>query len=163
MSMHQPEIEIVRIGKAEYAEFASLLEWRRTGSEGADASRYRAPELHAFFEEFAVLESPAFHIYAARVSGKLVGYINAVLMPKPDPRRGILYVDELWTAPPYRGQGIAGRLLTQAENLARELRLWRVRLYVNTDNDAARACYRRAGFTEKDNCLFCEMDVQSSR
>lgn len=160
--MHQPEMEIIRIGKAEYAEFSALLEWRRTGCEGTDTSRYLTPELHAFFEEFAVLESAGFYIYAARVSGKLVGYINAVLMPKPDPRRGVLYVDELWTAPPYRGQGIAGRLLQQVENLARKLKLWRVRLYVNTDNDSARACYRRAGFSEQDNCLFCEMDVQGT-
>lgn len=162
MRMHRPEIEIVRIGKAEYAEFASLLEWRRTGSEGADTSRYLTPELQSFFEEFAVLESPGFYIYAARVSGKLAGYINAVLMPKPDPRRGVLYVDELWTAPPFRGRGIAGSLLERVENLARQLKLWRVRLYVNTDNDSARACYHKAGFTEKEDCLFCEIDMQNA-
>lgn len=159
MNNQRSEVEIIRIGRAEYDQFASLLEWRRTGVDGTQNDRYQAPELRAFMVKYGILESESYFIYAARVSGKMVGYINVVLIPKPDPRLGILYIDELWTAPPFRGHDIAGQLLQKTLQLAKEMDLWRVRLYVNTDNDSARACYRKAGFAEKEDCLFCEADV----
>ena len=70
-----------------------------------------------------------------------------------------MYVDELWAAPHYRRMGIAGMLLEEVNRLAKQLGPWRVRLYVDTDNDSARTCYRKAGFVEKGGCLFCEVDL----
>lgn len=153
------KITIRRVGPQDFSALAALLEWRRTGIEGMDTARYREERVDQFLERYRVLDSDSFFIYAAEEDGKLVAYVNAALLPKPDPRLGVLYVDELWTAPPYRGAGIARRLLQQVFLLARRLDLWRVRLYVNTDNDSARACYRKAGFVEEETCLFCQVNV----
>lgn len=155
----QNQVEIVRIGPADYGAFSALLEWRRTGQEEAETIRYQAEPLQQFMQRYSVLDSDMFYIYAAKVNDKLAGYINAIVIPKPDPRLGIMYIDELWTAPRYRGMGIAGALLETVIALAERLKLWRVRLYVDTDNDSARTCYRKAGFVEKGGCLFCEVDV----
>lgn len=73
-----------------------------------------------------------------------------------------MYVDELWTAAPYRGLGVAGALLETVIELAEQLNLWRVRLYVDVENDSARACYQRAGFVEKGECLFLEVNLPRS-
>ena len=159
MSVVKKQVEIVRIGPADYAAFSALLEWRRTGREGVETTRYQTEQLQQFMQQYRVLDSDMFFIYAAKVDGNLVGYINAIIIPKPEPRLGTMYIDELWTAPQYRGMGIAGQLLAVVTRLAKQLNLWRVRLYVSTDNDAARTCYRKAGFVEKGDCLFCEVDV----
>lgn len=136
-----------------------MLEWRRTNGEEAATIRYQAEHLQQFMQQYHVLDSEMFFIYAAKVNGRLVGYINAIIIPKPDPRLGIMYIDELWTAPHYRGMGIAGMLLEEVIHLAKQLGLWRVRLYVDTENDSARTCYRKAGFEEKGDCLFLEVNL----
>ncbi len=159
MSKVQNQVEIVRIGPADYGVFSALLEWRRTGREKVETAGYQTERLQHFVQQYRVLDSEMFFIYAAKVNDKLVGYINAIVIPKPDPRLGIMYVDELWTVPQYRGMGIAGRLLDTVIHLAKRLNLWRVRLYVGADNDSARTCYHKAGFVEKGDCLFCEVDV----
>ena len=156
------EIAILRITEKEYPEFAKLLEYRRTGrdDDDADTDAYADRGLQEFLKRYSVLNSDSFFIFAARQGSRYVGYISAILIPKPDPRRGVLYVDELWTAPPYRRQDVASRLMEKVIAIARELDLWRVRLYVGVDNPAARDFYKRAGFTEKDTCRFCEIDLK---
>lgn len=159
MEKRDKRIEIMKIGPDDYLALSELLEWRRSGREEVETVSYQAEHLRQFMQRYQVLESDTFFIYAAKINDKLVGYINAILIPKPDPRRGIMYVDELWTAPPYRGLGVAGALLETVIGLAERLELWRVRLYVDIDNDSARACYRKAGFAEKGECLFLEVNL----
>ena len=159
MGRVQDQVEIVRIGPADYEAFSALLEWRRTGREEVETAGYQAEHLQQFMQQYRVLDSEMFFIYAAKRNDKLVGYINAIVIPKPDPRLGIMYVDELWTVPHYRGLGVAGTLLETVIALAERLKLWRVRLYVDTENDSARTCYRKAGFEEKGDCLFLEVNL----
>lgn len=159
MSERHCQVEIVRIGPDGYGAFSALLEWRRTGQEEVETVGYQAEHLQQFMRQYRVLNSDTFFIYAARANDKLIGYIYAIIIPKPDPRLGVMHIDELWTAPQYRGIGIAGMLLEEVISLARQLGLWRLRLYVGTDNDSARACYHKAGFVDKGDCLFCEVDV----
>lgn len=160
MSLNEKEISIVRVGKDNYFKFSSLIEWRRTGKEQTDLSYYENIEMENFFEKHNVLNSDTFFVFAAEKGGKFVGYINAVLIPKPDPRLGILYVDELWTPEVYRNEGIATILMKEVFKLAKELRLWHVRLYVGTWNDVARNFYKKSGFLEEGDCKFCEIDVK---
>lgn len=152
-------IDLIRVGQAEYDDFCTLLEWRRTGVENGDTAKYMAEETQDFFTAYNVLDSDTFFIFAAKVDGRLVGYATAVIIPKPDPRRGILYVDELWVAEPYRLGGIATLLMREALTLARKLTLWRVRLYVGMDNLAARNYYRKMGFSEKGDAVWCEHEL----
>ncbi len=152
-------IDLIRVGQAEYDDFCALLEWRRTGVESGDAAKYMAEETQDFFTAYNVLDSDTFFIFAAKVDGRFVGYATAVIIPKPDPRRGILYVDELWVAEPFRLGGIATMLMREALALARTLKLWRVRLYAGMDNLAARNYYRKMGFAEKGDAVWCEYEL----
>lgn len=155
------ESEIVRITEQNYLEFCKLIEWRRTGrEEEPDLSRYQGERERQFFSKHDVLSSESFYVFAARCDGKFVGYLTAALIPKADPRLGTLYIDELWVASDYRHRGIAGLLVREALLVAKRLRLWRVRLTVSTDNDVARAFYRKWGFRESATCMFCELDVK---
>jgi len=46
--------------------------------------------------------------------------------------------------------------MEKAIETARELQLWKVRLYVGTDNPAARGFYKKMGFVEDDTeAMFC--------
>lgn len=162
-SLAGKKIELARIGEKEYRDFCSLLEWRRTGVENGDVTSYVSDELQTFFADYNVLESGTFFIFAARVDGRFVGYATAAVIPKPDPRRGILYVDELWVAEPYRLGGIATMLMQEALSIARSLKLWRVRLYVGMDNLAARNYYRKMGFAEKGDAVWCEYELEDSK
>ncbi len=83
MNTKEKQVEIVRIGSADYPAFSALLEWASSGSEAADTDRYQTPEVLQFMQRYQVLDSDRFFFYAARVDGKLVAYINAVLIPKP--------------------------------------------------------------------------------
>ena len=149
MSLENKKISVIKVREEEYLNFCRLLEWRRTGIEQIDSSYYKSIKLESFFKKYNVLNSDTFFVFAAKAEDKYVGYINAVLIPKPDPRLGILYVDELWVPEPYRQEGI-GRLLIKAVfKVAKELGLWRVRLYVGTWNDVARDFYKKVGFLKK--------------
>ncbi len=84
----------------------------------------------------------------------MLGYATACLIPKPDARQGTIYVDELWVAPPHRRRGIARTLLKAMEEVGRDLDLWRMRLYVAEDNQAARALYRHCFGEEESRTFF---------
>jgi len=157
--MSSNEIEIVRVGKDNYDEFCHMIEWRINGKEDGDISKYKGSEMLEFFEKYGTLESDKFFVFAAKKDDKFIGWINAVLIPKPDPRLGILYVDELWVAEEYRNRGTAAKLMEKVYEIAKEMKLWRVRLYVSADNEVGRGFYKKMGFSEKDSCYFCELDV----
>jgi len=152
-------LEIIRINKENYDKFCKLIEWRRTGEKSEDISYYKDDKTKNFFDKYGVLNSDTFFIFAVEFNNEFIGYINAVLIPKPDPRLGILYIDELWTAPPYRNYGIATILMNEALELAKNLDLWKVRLYVGADNLVARSFYRKAGFKETSDDRCCEINI----
>jgi RimJ/RimL family protein N-acetyltransferase len=49
--------------------------------------------------------------------------------------------------PPFRGQGIAERLLGSMEQYLCHARVMRLRITALAANTSARACYQRAGFS----------------
>jgi ribosomal protein S18 acetylase RimI-like enzyme len=159
MSLNEKKISVVRVGKENYENFCRLIEWRRTGKEQTDLSYNDNENMSNFFEKHNVLASNSFFIYAAEWEGKFVGYINAIIIPKPDPRCGIMYVDELWTPEEYRNNGIASMLMKEVLKVSKELKLWKVRLYVGSSNDTARSFYKKCGYREIDDCRQCEIDV----
>jgi len=158
--MENRKLSIVRVGKENYPKFCELIEWRRTGEKTADISQYDNDKQKEFFKEFNVLNSETFFIYAVKLNDEFIGYINAVLIPKPDPRLGMLYVDELWTAPPYRNHGVAKILMEKVFKLAKDLDLLRIRLYVGADNSVARNYYKKVGYRETSDARCCEIDVK---
>ncbi len=133
-------VKIVAVTRDNYHKFKAMVN-RRLDSK-TDSSQPQAADL-----EF--LGQDNIWVYAAETDSKFVGWVSAVLIPKPDARRGVLYIDELWTEDQYRNHGIGRLLLDEAIGLARELKLWKIRLYVDNDNPAARKLYANAGFREE--------------
>jgi GNAT superfamily N-acetyltransferase len=57
-------------------------------------------------------------------------------------------IKRLWVAPSARGLGLAKRLITAAENIARELSIKILRLDTNSALSEARQLYRKTGWAE---------------
>ena len=160
MSFKREEVSIIRVGEKDYLSFCRLLQWRRTGQEQGDLSYYEDKKSSDFLKKHNILNSDTFFVFAARLEDKYVGYVNTILIPKLDPRVGALYIDELWVPEPYREKGIATLLMKEVFKIAKELDLWRVRLYAGICNEVARNYYKKVGFSEKGNCKWCEVDVK---
>jgi ribosomal protein S18 acetylase RimI-like enzyme len=79
----------------------------------------------------------------------IVRHLRASATVTPMPLPGALYVDALAVAEDRRRQGIARRLLEDAEQRAAELRLSGVALDTGLQNGAARALYEAHGFRER--------------
>ncbi len=60
------------------------------------------------------------------------------------------YLEELYVAPPERGQGLGRALLEAAIEAARERGATRMDLNTSADDTAARALYASAGFTDRE-------------
>ncbi|KAF0193659.1 MAG: N-acetyltransferase [Bacillota bacterium] len=153
--MSETKPALVQITAANYPRFQALVNWRVTGKRGVSDLPQPTDK------ELAFASRDGFWVWAAEIEGELVSWIGFVLIPKPDSRVGMIYVDELWTAGEFRRRGIAEVLIEKAIETARELRLWKVRLYVGKDNPAARAFYKKMGFVEDDaEAMFCNYEVR---
>jgi ribosomal protein S18 acetylase RimI-like enzyme len=79
----------------------------------------------------------------------IVRHLRASAAVTPIPLPGALYVDALAVAEHHRRQGIARRLLEDAERRAAQLRLSGVALDTGLQNAPARALYEAYGFRER--------------
>ncbi|MBQ2326613.1 MAG: GNAT family N-acetyltransferase [Clostridia bacterium] len=140
-------IDIKRIDRENYSMFADMLYWRATGNE-------RGRSLETAPDE---LSNPNLYVYAAQQDGRFVGWISLIYLPKVSRvKKGYIYVDELWVQQNHRRQGIARRLMDEADRLKEELGATGVRLYVNTQSDGAKKLYSSCGFGENGTALFME-------
>jgi len=148
-------IEVSRVTKAEYKELLKLFIWRSNGEE-QDIDNLMEKD-QAYFDESingeSYLDADYFWVYGAKLNGKYIGYINVVMIPKADRRKGTLYIDELWVAKEYRRLGAAKLLMDEVIKLGAELKVWKLRLGVSIDNPGARKLYRDSGFVEKSIIL----------
>ncbi len=146
----QAKINIVAVDRENYHCFKAMVN-RRLGREEKPDQPVDA--------DLDFLTRDNVWVYAAQADGKFVGWVSAVLIPKPDDRKGLLFIDEMWTDENYRNLGIGRLLLDRAIDLARELNLWKVRLYVDSDNPAARRLYANAGFREEHKkAILCQRE-----
>ncbi len=107
------ELELIWADRDDLPEVARLLEWRRTGAAEAPALTWSqlSPRYGA---GLAALAGGGLQVLLARIGSAPVGYLTAAVIPKLDQRLGVLYVDELWVAPPHRSAGIARAMLSAA-------------------------------------------------
>lgn len=92
------------------------------------------------------------HILLARVNDAVAGFICVLTMVPPtepdEPRDNHAYVSDVFVHVRYRGQGIGGALLQEAEALARAAGASTVRIGVLARNQEARRFYENRGFEE---------------
>lgn len=155
-------IKIERVTMKNYQEYLDMIKWRIHGKR---ASQLRQEgELEPYTNEDITygncLEKEYFWVFAAKIDGEMVGYLQASLIPKPDKRKGTIFVDEVWTQESFRGLGVAKALIERIKEVGMELDIWELRLTVDIDNPAARKVYTGAGMSEKE-CIFSRMRFRS--
>lgn len=154
------EMKLIKVTSKNYSEFKDMIYWRVTGKRAQE--QRDSGELLPYTEETLsygnCLDSDYFFVYAAMIEDEMVGYINASLIPKPDQRKGTLFIDEVWTEPSFRNKGIARLLVDQMIKVGKDLGIWECRLTVDIDNPAARKVYTDAGFIEKE-CIFGRLSL----
>jgi ribosomal protein S18 acetylase RimI-like enzyme len=114
------------------------------------------PEGKAIFNEYldylkSQCEEHDGAVIVAEAGEKMVGFVCVVASApgaSPDDPAVHAWVHDLFVRPEYRHQGIATRLMVEAESFARQRRAGVVRLGVLDGNDGARAFYRGRGFRE---------------
>jgi len=154
-------IKIEQVTMENYAEFLDMITWRVKGKRASELRELG--ELEPYTQDDLsygkCLETDYFWVFAAKIDGEMVGYLNASLIPKPDRRKGTIFVDEVWTQDSFRGRGVAKALIRRIIELGKELDMWEFRLTVDIDNPAARKVYKGAGLKEKE-CIFGRMSLR---
>ncbi len=154
-------ITIEQVTRQNYHLFDDMVKWRMTGVEPTAAER-DANRRNDFSSVYDDLEHPGFYCYAALSEGCFVGWISLMYTPKAGRRRwkkGMIYVDELWTAPEFRRRGIATQLLQKAFDCQRELGAVEVRVYVGADNVGAQELYRKCGMQASGTALYMRSEA----
>lgn len=147
-------IDVVRVNKGNYHKFDDMIFWRTNGVERSEEEKAQTKEI-VFDEAYKELEHEDFYVYAAEHKGKFIGWIQIVYIPKVGRwTKGIIFVDELWTNPEYRRNGVAYKLMNSAFELQRETGAVKIRLY--THNIAAQKLYEKCGLVVDGNAVFME-------
>lgn len=96
-------------------------------------------------------DSPAFTALIAESDGRFAGL--CLFFPSFSTWRGErgVYVQDLFVAPAFRGQGVAERLLRRLAAMTRRSGGRYIRLSVDADNVAAQRFYGKAGFRHADD------------
>ena len=144
------DFAIEKIDADRYPLFDDMVFWREHGFEREPS---QMPVTEPIRKELA---NPNLYLYAVMADGRYVGWISLIYLPKVGrwKGRGHVYVDELWVAPEFRGQGLAKALMKKADALKTELEAAGIRLYVNVDNPAAKKLYERCGYLEDGQAYF---------
>ena len=157
--MHEIDFIVERVTRENYHMFDDIVRWRMTGVE-LTAGEKEANRGRRFDEAYKELEHSGFYSYAAVCDGRFVGWISMMYTPKIGPRwkKGMIYVDELWTAPEFRRKGVATQLMQKAFECQKEMGAVEARLYVGANNVAAQELYKRCGMRPTGTALFMRSD-----
>ena len=93
------------------------------------------------------LKSPITKAYVLQVDNSLVGYILCQWQDDG------VWIDDLFIAENYRGQGYGHKLLNYVERLAKEHQKFHIGLNCWEANKQAQAIYRHLGFKEKTSMM----------
>ena len=143
-------VAITRVNAEELPVFISLIRALESEAHPRDkaAAERAARGVYQSLQRLDFTRSDVCWMLLARVAGMPVGYASLVRIPKAGARSGYLFVDELVVLEGFRRAGVASALLAHVEGEARALGVAGLRLLVRPQNEAARALYRKAGFSE---------------
>ncbi|MFT9495256.1 GNAT family N-acetyltransferase [Anaerosolibacter sp.] len=150
------EVQIVPITIENYSIFDDMVAWRVNGKERTEAEKISNKNFPLENIRYN-LDHEGFYVYGALFENRFIGWISLVYLPKIGAwNNGIIYVDELWTAPLYRNNGVGQRLMEKAFKLQKKLNACKIRLYVDPENIAAVRLYEKCGLLNLGNALFMQ-------
>lgn len=152
---------IERVTRHNYHLFDDMVKWRMTGAEPTPAER-EASKHSDFSGAYDDLEHPGFYCPGALRDGRFVAWISLMYTPKIGRRcwkKGVIYVDELRTAPEFRRNGIATQLMQKAFDCQRELGAVEVRAYVGADNAGAQDLYKKCGMQASGTAVYMRSEA----
>jgi len=150
-------LEIVRVGEDNYKLFDDMVFIRMNGREkNVDELKQNK----GYTEVNKALQNENLFIYAARCDNKFVGWISVIYLPKVGRTngRGLMYIDELYVAPEYRGRGFAKELMKKADERSDLLNALGIRLFVDMENESAINVYKKCGYIEEGKTYFMEKE-----
>jgi ribosomal protein S18 acetylase RimI-like enzyme len=159
--MQEIKFTVEKITRKNYNLFDDMVNWRVNGVELTKDEK-EANKSNDFSEVYQELEHPGFYSYGALCDGRFVGWITLMYTPKIGRSRwkkGVLYVDELWTAPEFRGKGIARQLMKKAFDCQQETGAVELRLYVGEDNIIAQELYKKCGLKMMWKAVFMKSEI----
>lgn len=108
---------------------------------GATATEIDDAKRNVFWN--TILENNSLNGYIFEVDGQIAGYAITVYYPSQEYGGNILWIDELFVKPKYRGRGIAKAFFEFAEKLTDKVLL---RLEAEPNNKKAISLYESLGF-----------------
>jgi GNAT superfamily N-acetyltransferase len=135
-----PALLVRAIAANDYAGWLPLWEgynafYGRSGKAALD-ERVTQQTWHRFFEP-----SPDVRALVAELDGRVVGIAHCVIHPSTSRLADVCYLQDLFTEPALRGQGIGRALIDGVKQLAREAGCCRVYWQTQASNTAGRALY----------------------
>jgi len=100
---------------------------------------------HTKTEIFRVLKSPMSQVYLILENKKIIAYLVGEIMDLNDGRR-VLYITYLYTAPRFRKQGLASKLLDTANHIANKNYLDAVMLTCDSNDKYVYNFYQKKGY-----------------
>lgn len=98
------------------------------------------------------VENESTHVFVASSSDILVATVTLNILPTPKGVKG--YIDEVVTDEEFRGQGISTKLLSLAEEKAKEAGCSYVDLTSSPKREIAISMYEKRGYERRDTGVF---------
>lgn len=133
-------LQIRAIGRADYDGWRPLWDGYNAFYGRSGATALPEPITRSTWERFFDAAEPV-HALVAEREGALVGLVHYLYHRSTTRLRDICYLQDLFTAPDYRGLGIGRRLIDAVYDAARAAGCSRVYWQTQATNQAGRALY----------------------
>ncbi len=124
----------------------SWTEHARKEPDLLDEEDMRNVNVESYYKD--AFESDESIILVAEDGNNFAGIIRADISEIPHfyKHNKILYLDDVYVSPKYRGHGIVGKLISEVETFAKERGINRIQARVYTYNSAMQKALTRAGY-----------------
>lgn len=154
--LRSAELEDIDVVFGLFAEVQSM-------HESAHPKLFRKPVNDEKFEQFfaAIMNNPNQYVVLCCNSESTVGYIQYSLGTSPEnlfqPEQTFAHIDQLVVTRIQRGQGYGTKLVEHVKDEAIRRGISQVQLSVWSFNQAAQACFSKAGFKQNVSCMYVDL------